>query len=218
MKKVYLQRRRLQNSPSGRYRYEYRVQCRVCEILYWTKTYYTVQPRCRKCAGRQTCTPAKVERKNIRRRGDGYITKQGYHLIFDGKQYVPAHRLAFPDLPKEMVVHHIDGDKLNNTPCNLISLTKKRHREAHGWLEQVSYSLIQAGLIKYDRETNFYSLSDLMINLMKLLPSNSNFPLTASTEGNSECSLFKRFGRLNDSTIEEYAKSLREHGTTRKEL
>lgn len=217
MSKHYIERNRLEDSPAGKYRYEYQVQCRVCEKVYWTKTYPSKQPpRCHSCAGRQTYTPAKVDRKDVRRRGDGYITKQGYHLIFDGEQYVPAHRVPFPDLSPDMVVHHIDGDKLNNVLENLIPLTKQAHREAHGSLEQVAYQLIQAGLIEYDRSDNSYSLSSSMRKLMELIPVNSGKPLTGGAEGNPEPSP-NFWGRCNDHPIEEYARSLAEARDTQTE-
>lgn len=174
MTRYYIERNRLEDSPGGKYRYEYKVQCRVCESLYWTKNYPSKQaPRCKRCAGRQTYQPSKVIAINARSRGDGYITKQGYHLVFDGAKYVPAHRLSFPDLAGGEVVHHIDGDKLNNALDNLIPLSKRAHREAHGSLERVAYYLIQRGLIDYDRSTNTYALSSAMKQLVECGPTNN---------------------------------------------
>lgn len=207
MSKCYIDRRRIEDSEAGKYRYEYQVQCRVCSTTYWTTSYPSKPPRCRSCAGTQSYTPAKVDRKDKRNRGDGYITKQGYHLVFDGKSYVPAQRLAFPNLPKDWVVHHIDGDKLNNVLENLVPLTKKGHREAHGSLEKVSYALIQAGLIEYDRDTNSYSMSTSMKKFVDANPVNSGKPLTDGAEGNPEPSQ-PSVGRCNDYPIEEYTRSL----------
>lgn len=210
MSKQYLERNRLENSPTGKYVYEYKVQCRVCDKAYWTKAYPSKQPRCRPCAGTQAYMPAKVSRKDMRQRGDGYITKQGYHLIFDGTRYTPAHRIPFPNLPSESVVHHIDGDKLNNSLDNLIPLTKKHHREAHGSLERVSYHLIQLGLIEYNRGSNSYSLSSSMKKLMELIPVNSGKPQTGGAVGNPEPSQQETVGRCNDYPIAEYIRSLME--------
>lgn len=40
-------------------------------------------------------------------------------------------------LPKGMVVHHMDCDKLNNHPDNLILLSIPDHRRIHAWLNKV---------------------------------------------------------------------------------
>jgi hypothetical protein len=184
-------------------------------VVYWTKAYPATPPRCRSCAGKETYVPSKVERSDKRKRGDGYITKDGYHLIYDGGKYKPAHHFAFDSLPDGHVVHHIDGDKLNNKLDNLVPLSKKAHREAHGSLEKVSYSLIQSGLIEYDVVTNSYSLSRVMEKLMMLIPVNSEKPLTDSAEGNSEPS--PAWGRCNDYPMEEYARSLVEAQDTQTE-
>lgn len=208
MTKNYLQRQRLEDSTEGKYRYRYLVTCRVCAKEYWTKNFPSKPPRCSSCAGSQTYTPHLTERKDIRKRGDGYITKQGYHLIFNGTEYVPAHRVGFPDLPSEMVVHHIDGNKLNNVLDNLVPLSKADHREAHGSLERVAYQFIQAGLVVYDSSNNSYDLSSIMKKLMMLIPVNSGKPLTDGAEGNPEPSLVR--GRCNDYPIEEYIRSLME--------
>lgn len=207
MSKGYLDRRRITDSPKGKYRYEYFVQCRICNTEYWTRTYHREQPRCKSCAGTETYTPARVSRKDARKRGQGYITKQGYHLVFDGEKYVPAHRLAIPDLPEDWVVHHIDGDKLNNLEVNLIALSKQAHREAHGSLERNSYELIRHGLIVYCRETNSYNLSTSMKKLMEANPVNSGEPQTDGAVGNPEPSQ-QLVGRCNDYPLGEYARSL----------
>lgn len=206
---AYLDRKRIEDPTAKKHRYEYFVECRVCKTQYWTKTYYKEQPRCKSCAGTQSYVLPKNIRKDARKRGDGYITKQGYHLVFDGKSYVPAHRFAFPNLSKDMVVHHIDGDKLNNAVENLIALTKQAHREAHGSLEKVSYKLIQCGLITYCKETNSYSLSTSIKKFIEANPVNSGEPQTDGAVGNPEPSLLP-VGRCNDYPVREYARSLAE--------
>jgi hypothetical protein len=201
--KAYLESRRTDDGVTGKYRYEYHVECRVCTKQYWTKTFHKEQPRCKSCAGTQSYQPSKVERKDARKYGDGYITKQGYLLVYDGEKYVPAHRMAFKDLPEHIVVHHIDGDKLNNVPGNLVPLTKQAHREAHGSLERVTYDLIQAGLVEYCRDSNSYSLSTTMKEFMVANPVNSGKPQTDDAVGNPEPSQPKA-GRCNDYPVREY--------------
>lgn len=47
------------------------------------------------------------------------------------------------------VVHHIDLDKLNNNPDNLIVLTKKTHAAIHQQLNKVAGQFIKVGLIVF---------------------------------------------------------------------
>lgn len=207
MKNGFIECKRSGEFSNGKPCYQYKVKCRVCAKIYWTKAYHKEQPRCKSCAGKQSYTPAKANRKDMRIRGDGYITKQGYHLIYNGEKYIPAHHFAFPDLPSNHVVHHIDGDKLNNQLSNLIALSKQKHRKAHGSLEKVSYLLIQAGLIEYNRNSNSYNLSTTMKRFMDANPVNSGKLLTDNAEDNPEPSQ-QIVGRCNDYPIEEYARSL----------
>ncbi len=206
--KKYLERRRL-DSIGSKYRYEYLVECSCCAKQYWTKSYPSKVARCRKCAGVQSYTPAKESRSNQRKRGEGYITKQGYLLIYNGTGYVPAHRIVLPPKDPDNVIHHIDGDKLNNVLDNLVELTKQAHREAHGSLEKIAYQLIQAKLIEYNRETNSYNLGRALQKCIALNPVNSGNILTDDAEDNPEPTQSKT-GRCNDYPKGEYIRSLME--------
>lgn len=209
----YVARRRKQGTPKGVYRYEMQVVCPICEQTRWiTSRRKNSTSVCKSCAGKRSYTPAKIERHDIRRPGDGYITKQGYHLVYVDGKYVPAHRLAFPNLPSHMKIHHIDGDKLNNAVENLVPLDNKEHRKAHYSLECVAMSLVRLGLIQYDRDTNSYNLSSSMRKLIELISVNSGKPLTDDAEGNPEPSPF--WGRCNDYPVEEYIRSLMEARNT----
>ena len=200
---MYLERKRLENSPTGKYRYHYLVECPGCKQPRWQSDAKSTK-QCKPCGGRDSYVPSKVDRKDKRKNGDGYITKQGYHLVFDGEKYVPAHRMTFPNIPDDWVVHHVDGDKLHNLPDNLVPLSKQAHRELHGQLEHLSYSLIQSGLIQFDHKTSTYSLSTPMKEFMGQYSVNSVKLLPGGAEDNTEPSLIK-WGRRNDYPAREYS-------------
>ncbi|APC46052.1 HNH endonuclease [Vibrio phage vB_VspP_pVa5] len=197
--KNYLDSRIKGHNAKGRIIYEYLVECPTCSEQRWIQA-----PR-----EHNTCVECgKKARHDARNYGDGYITKQGYHLVYDGTKYVPAHRIPFPDISADDVVHHIDGNKLHNEKSNLIHMTKADHRKCHGQLEEVSYSLIQAGLIEFDRESCTYSLSSSMEKFIELIPVNSGEPQTDGAVGNPEPS--HESGRCNDYPIGEYIASAME--------
>jgi hypothetical protein len=52
-------------------------------------------------------------------------------------------------LPKNMEIHHIDGDKNNNQPENLLAVTIEEHLKIHTM--QNDYGAIQAILMRIDR-------------------------------------------------------------------
>lgn len=192
--------RRTQKNLSGKTVYQYLVECPCCKQRRWQ--WKTDGTHCKVCAGKNSYTLSDGDRKDKRKYGDGYITKQGYHLVFDGVGYVPAHRLAFPDLPKSHVVHHIDGNKLNNAKSNLLPLTKTAHRALHGQLERISYQLIQAGLIEFDTDISAYRLSTPTQKYVGQYSVNSGKLLPGGAEDNPEPS--PKWGRCNDYPVMEY--------------
>lgn len=197
---MYLGRKQLTN-PKGKTVYKYLVECPSCKEQRWQ--WKTNGTYCKACAGRISYTLPQVERKDKRKHGNGYITKQGYHLVFDGVSYTPVHRLAFPDLPDGYVVHHIDGNKLNNQKPNLLPLSKQAHRELHGQLEKVSYDLIQAGFIEFDAVSSTYRLSTSAQKWVEQYSVNSGKLLPGGAGDNPEPS--PKQGRCNDYPFEEYA-------------
>lgn len=69
--------------------------------------------------------------------GNAVLSSDGRYQISTGKhrgEYL--HRLIFEDfykikLPSDIVIHHDDGDKINNNIWNLIPLTQSEHLRIH---------------------------------------------------------------------------------------
>lgn len=86
---------------------------------------------------------------------DSYINNNGYRLVrvhTDRKSmaaYELEHRWVMQQvlgraLKADEVVHHIDGDKLNNSPSNLELLTIKEHPPAHEWTPEMVLQALEA--------------------------------------------------------------------------
>jgi hypothetical protein len=56
------------------------------------------------------------------------------------------------------VVHHIDGDKLNNNINNLDICTILEHNNCHAKAEQIVFELYKNGTVGYDKKTKRYFL------------------------------------------------------------
>ena len=68
--------------------------------------------------------------------GNAYQRTDGYIQISSGPNKGKLlHRLiyeqCFGSIPKGFQVHHIDGDKTNNSPDNLMMLSKSNHHSLH---------------------------------------------------------------------------------------
>jgi len=93
----------------------------------------------------------------------GYlITHQPNHPHATKDGYVPKHRLVMEKklsryLEPGEIVHHIDGDKLNNDELNLFLTDKTEHRKAHFSLMKVGYELCKQGIIKFKNGEYFPS-------------------------------------------------------------
>lgn len=78
--------------------------------------------------------------------GTAKIGKNGYYVITsvkEGNNSAMLHRLVFEDyhdckLDKNDVIHHIDGNPLNNHPTNLICMSRKAHNLLHNKWRQHS--------------------------------------------------------------------------------
>lgn len=81
-------------------------------------------------------------------RGDGSRgRKDGYRL----EHHLIVEDLIGRKLQKGEVVHHINGDKLDNRIENLsLFETMSLHRQAHNSLEDVAMQMVKDGLIGFD--------------------------------------------------------------------
>lgn len=53
-------------------------------------------------------------------------------------------------------VHHIDFNRKNNNPSNLVICTKDKHREYHGKLESLIGELYDKGIVGFDSELGYF--------------------------------------------------------------
>lgn len=79
--------------------------------------------------------------RNIRHKP--YITHEGYIQVYNPKHprsrdngYVPEHINNYSkegkiNIPKNLVIHHKDGNKLNNSRKNLQLITRQEHTKIH---------------------------------------------------------------------------------------
>lgn len=68
--------------------------------------------------------------------GNGHQRTDGYIQITSGPNKGKLlHRLIYEEvygsIPKGYAIHHIDGDKTNNNPGNLMLLSKSNHHKLH---------------------------------------------------------------------------------------
>jgi len=91
--------------------------------------------RCKSCAGKQRWqTNPLIKTKAKRRISDGYVfIHQSSHRNANSDGYVREHLLVWEQahnkpLPKCWIVHHLNGIKDDNRPCNLKALPERKHK------------------------------------------------------------------------------------------
>lgn len=110
--------------------------------------------------------------------GKVVIGKEGYPEVYIGKSYpyrpggyrsIREHIYLMETyldrrLEKNEVVHHIDGDKTNNTLENLFLTTTEEHNKIHACSEQIIFELVKKGLVVFDKTTARYKLNETKIH------------------------------------------------------
>lgn len=107
--------------------------------------------------------------------GEKTIDERGYVRLYvgDTHPYAGAYGGAIREhivvmenhlgraLTKGEVVHHIDGDKLNNDIDNLDLCTVQEHNACHGDSKSLIFELYRKVLVGYDRGKKRYFLTAL---------------------------------------------------------
>ena len=92
--------------------------------------------------------------------GNGHQRTDGYIQITSGPHKGKLlHRLIYEEvygsIPKGYAIHHIDGDKTNNNPGNLMLLSKSNHHKLH--MNKTNHPRWDNGLIDKAGGVNFLS-------------------------------------------------------------
>ena len=100
------------------------------------------EPRCRACSAQYY----RGERKGAYKGGS--TTAQGYRVVFVDGRVRPEHRLVWMAAhgpPKRgWVVHHLNGDKLDNRLRNLMAMPLQAHCKLHKMIAAGAFTLHQA--------------------------------------------------------------------------
>lgn len=97
-----------------------------------------------------------------------FVDKQGYWAT-RGSGRNNVHRAIANALPGQ-IVHHVDGDKLNNGIDNLyLCDDHAKHLLCHRSLETIGFEFVRAGLITFNRSSGTYELADQAIGLLEQL-------------------------------------------------
>lgn len=103
-----------------------------------------------------------------RQRGERASFGNGYYYILDPTHpnanktgYVAEHiQVATEErgrpLAEGELVHHINLDKHDNSPSNLVIASRQQHANWHNQLEEIAVSLMQEGKVAFDPVRGYY--------------------------------------------------------------
>lgn len=119
-------------------------------------------------------------------KGGRYISPDGYVMVrtkarakgwsgYRKEHLVVMEKKLRRKIKKGESVHHIDGDKQNNDPGNLV-LCKSHadHRGLHSSLDSIAYSLVKAGLVQFDAKRRVYDVAHLKLRELLGHPEEGN--------------------------------------------
>lgn len=155
---------------------------RVCDecgheqwVSYWN-IYKKDRHICRDCSCKNTAKTRTYNKhlnpwnKGRLKVGTHYLNSNGYYEIWIGADTLPdmsggyyrEHRLMSEvklnrELESFEMVHHVNGDKTDNSFSNLyVCEGHRHHRKTHSQLERVSMELVRLGLITFNHSTGKY--------------------------------------------------------------
>lgn len=114
-----------------------RNQCPSC-----TGTKYSTAKQCKACAGNNNSRPA----KGWYQHSTGYIVRCGINI--DGRELHYQHRIVMEEylgrrLDSSEHIHHLDGDKTNNSIENLELILACEHGREHATTEKMKQMSIK---------------------------------------------------------------------------
>ena len=120
---------------------------------------------CKRCCANRAAIKNRTlsKEKSHQWKGGRRLDTMGYvkvhfpgHAFADSTNYVREHLLVAADAYGEDfvrenggAVHHIDGNKTNNSLENLFVTTRKRNADYNSDLLRIAFSLVQAGVIEF---------------------------------------------------------------------
>jgi len=127
----------------------------------------TKESDCRVAAGAKNLSSKKVK-SGLR---SGYATVYCLEL----KKRVKLHDYVWyqntgywPNGKNNEQIHHIDGDKANNSFDNLLLTNAEEHSKIHKQYEEVFYRLLKENLVKFDKEKRGIDWQNLEESIKKL--------------------------------------------------
>ena len=90
-----------------------------------------------------------------------WMVKQRGHPNANRDRYVFEHVLVALEaagldrMPPDSCVHHINFNRHDNRPENLLVCTNDKHREFHGRLEALTRELLTRGIVRFDPEAGY---------------------------------------------------------------
>lgn len=117
-------------------------------------------------------------------RGGRFVSSDGYQMIrvaarirgwsgYRKEHLVVMERHLGRKLKPGEIVHHINGQKLENILRNLWLTDGKGHRDAHWSLQLIGFALYAAGLVRFDRKRGRYVADRKLRELLEHPPGES---------------------------------------------
>lgn len=158
--------------------------CESCNESYEVSKYTVKRKKtnlCRKCYSKKVLTgikrPHMCRENSAVWNGGVYISTDGYKMVKCENEFHPSGRQKYKRehvlivekiIGRELKtqrghmgeqVHHIDGNKLNNSPNNLLLCKDTReHKQIDCQLHELAFELVRLGIITFNFDSKTYSI------------------------------------------------------------